>query len=59
MKDELQSLVVRSSDPLESANNQSLFVGSALVFFNLLLMFCLGFYWINPSVHQFISGRPL
>ena len=39
--------------------NQTLLLGSALIFFNLLVMLFVGFYWMNPEMHEFISGRPL
>tara|TARA_Y100001978_G_scaffold104032_1_gene93010 strand:+ start:325 stop:504 length:180 start_codon:yes stop_codon:yes gene_type:complete len=39
--------------------NQTLLLGSALIFFNLSVMLFVGFYWMNPVMHEFISGRPL
>ena len=40
-------------------NDQNLFLGGALIFFNLFVMLFVGFYWMNPVMHEFISGRPL
>ena len=42
-----------------SSNTQSLLFGGALVFFNLVVMLFVGLYWMNPVMHEFISGRPL
>ncbi len=42
-----------------SSEKQSLIFGGALVFFNLSVMLFVGLYWMNPVMHQFISGRPL
>ena len=41
------------------SETQSLILGGALVFFNLSVMLFVGLYWMNPVIHQFISGRPL
>ncbi len=40
-------------------NDQTLLIGGALIFFNVFLMLFVGFYWMNPVMHEFISGRPL
>ena len=50
---------LESSETNSRANQQSVFMGSALVVLNLFLMSCVGVYWTNTSVHQFFSGRPL
>ena len=42
-----------------SSNDQTFYLGYALVFFNLLVMLFVGLYWMNPEMHEFISGRPL
>ena len=39
--------------------DQTLLIGSALIFFNFLVMLFVGLYWMNPEMHEFISGRPL
>ena len=42
-----------------SSNVQTFLLGGALIFFNLFVMLFVGFYWMNPVMHEFISGRPL
>ena len=41
------------------SNDQTIILGGALIFFNLLVMSFVGLYWMNPVMHEFISGRPL
>ena len=53
------STLLQDTDGEVSSNNQSLLLGSALVFLNLSVMLFVGLYWMNPLVHEFISGRPL
>ncbi len=33
--------------------------GGVLIFFNVFVMLFVGLYWMNPVMHEFISGRPL
>ena len=42
-----------------TSNDQTFFLAYALVFFNLFVMLFVGLYWMNPEMHEFISGRPL
>ena len=57
---QIESSVEPESFSLTSrSNQQSVFIGSAFVFFNLFIMSCVGVYWTNTAVHQYISGRPL
>jgi len=42
-----------------TSNDQTFLIGSALVFFNVFVMLFVGLYWMNPVMHEFISGRPL
>jgi len=57
---QIESSVEPDSFRLSSrSNQQSVFIGSAFVFFNLFIMSCVGVYWTNTAVHQYISGRPL
>ena len=58
MNQNLQGLVQDSNEDNPS-NAQTLLLGGALVFFNLFVMLFVGLYWMNPSMHEFISGRPL
>ena len=58
MNQNFQAVVKESADS-NSSYDQTFFMGYALVFFNLLVMFFVGLYWMNPEMHEFISGRPL
>ena len=40
-------------------NDQTFLLGGALIFFNVFVMLFVGMYWMNPVMHEFISGRPL
>ena len=51
--------IVKETNEDNSSNDQTLLFGSALLFFNLFVMFFVGLYWMNPVMHEFISGRPL
>ena len=42
-----------------ATNDQTFMLGGALIFFNFLVMLFVGMYWMNPVMHEFISGRPL
>ena len=53
------STLLQDTDGSVSSNNQSFLLGSALVFLNLSVMLFVGLYWMNPVVHEFISGKPL
>ncbi len=51
--------VARETAEDNPSNDQTFLVGGALIFFNVFLMLFVAFYWMNPVMHQFISGRPL
>ena len=51
--------VVREGRDENSPFNQTLLLGSVLIFFNLVVMLLVGLYWMNPDMHEFISGKPL
>ena len=53
------STLLQDTDGSVPSNNQSFLLGSALVFLNLSVMLFVGLYWMNPVVHEFISGKPL
>ncbi len=53
-----QAIVEENSDDINS-NDQTFLLGGALIFFNVLVMLFVGFYWMNPVMHEFISGSPL
>ena len=40
------------------SNDQTLLISGALIF-NVFIMLFVGLYWMNPLLHEFISGRPL
>ena len=42
-----------------TSNDQTFLIGGALIFFNIFVMLFVGLYWMNPVMHEFISGRPL
>tara|TARA_B100000965_G_scaffold382148_1_gene380276 strand:- start:1911 stop:2090 length:180 start_codon:yes stop_codon:yes gene_type:complete len=42
-----------------SSDDQAFLFGGALLFLNLFVMLSVGLYWMNPVMHEFISGRPL
>ena len=58
MNQNYQAIVQKTSENI-SNNDQTFLVGGALVFFNVFVMLFVGFYWMNPVMHEFISGRPL
>ena len=53
-----QAFVQESAND-NSSNDETFLLGGALLFFNLFVMIFVGLYWMNPEMHQFISGRPL
>ncbi len=60
MKKKLQSINIDQPENLNPISTPNTFLmGGALVGLNLLLMIGVGFYWINPKVHLYLSGRPL
>ncbi len=42
-----------------TSNDQTFLLGGVLVVFNVFVMLFVGLYWMNPVMHEFISGRPL
>jgi len=52
-------VIVKESTEDNSLNDQTFLLGGALIFFNVFVMLFVGFYWMNPVMHEFISGRPL
>ena len=58
MNQNFQATVQESAEE-NSSNNNSFVLGGALLFFNLFVMTFVGLYWMNPVMHEFISGRPL
>jgi len=58
MNQNLQVIAQQNTED-NSSNEQTLLLGGALIFFNVFLMIFVGMYWMNPVMHEFISGRPL
>jgi len=58
MNQNFQAIVQDRSED-NSSSDQTFLLGGALVFFNLFVMLFVGLYWMNPVMHEFISGRPL
>ena len=52
-------VITQETSEDNSSIDQTFLIGSALLFFNLSVMIFVGMYWMNPVMHQFISGRPL
>ena len=52
-------VIVQETTESNSSNDQTLLLGGALIFFNVFVMLFVGLYWMNPVMHEFISGRPL
>ena len=53
------SAIVQESTEDNSSNDNTFLLGGALIFFNVFVMLFVGLYWMNPPMHEFISGRPL
>ena len=51
--------IVQDAREDNSSNEQTFLLGGALLLFNLFVMLFVGLYWMNPGMHEFISGRPL
>ncbi len=58
MNQDLQA-VIQESNKNNTSNDQTFVLGGALIFFNVFVMLFVGLYWMNPVMHEFISGRPL
>jgi len=51
--------IVQNPREDNTSNDQTFLIGGAFVLFNVFVMLFVGLYWMNPVMHQFISGRPL
>ena len=58
MNQNFQAIVQQTIED-NTSNDQTFLIGGALVLFNVFVMLFVGLYWMNPVMHQFISGRPL
>ena len=50
---------VQNTTKDNTSNDQTFLLSGALIFFNVFVMLFVGLYWMNPVMHEFISGRPL
>ena len=51
--------IVQNTREDNTSNDQSFLLGGVLIVFNVFVMLFVGLYWMNPVMHEFISGRPL
>ena len=58
MNQNYQAIVQENTKDINS-NDQTFIFGGALIFFNVFVMLFVGLYWMNPEMHEFISGNPL
>ena len=58
MNQNFQALL-QDTNQSSSSNPQTFLLVLALIFLNLFVMLFVGLYWMNPGMHEFISGRPL
>ncbi len=58
MNQNYQAIVQENTEDINS-NDQTFLLGGALIFFNVFVMLFVGLYWMNPVMHEFISGSPL
>ena len=58
MNQNYQAIVQENTKDINS-NDQTFIFGGALIFFNVFVMLFVGLYWMNPVMHEFISGTPL
>ena len=58
MNQNFQAILQEAAED-NSSIDQTFLMGGALIFINLLVMLLVGLYWMNPLMHEFISGKPL
>ena len=58
MNQNFQAIVQQPTED-NTSNDQTFLISGALILFNVFVMLFVGLYWMNPVMHQFISGRPL
>ena len=51
--------IVQEATEDNTSIDQTFLLGGALLLINLFVMLFVGLYWMNPVMHEFISGRPL
>ena len=58
MNQNFQAIVQQTTEE-NTSNDQTFLISGALILFNVFVMLFVGLYWMNPVMHEFISGRPL
>ncbi len=58
MNQNFQAILQKTTEN-NTDNDQAFLLSSALILFNVFVMLFVGLYWMNPGMHEFISGRPL
>ncbi len=51
--------IVQETTEDNTSNDQTFLLSGVLIFINMFAMLFVGLYWMNPVIHEFISGRPL
>ena len=51
--------IVQNTREDNTSNDETFLLGGVLIVFNVFVMLFVGLYWMNPVMHEFISGRPL
>ncbi|WP_269615839.1 hypothetical protein [Prochlorococcus marinus] len=51
--------IVQNTREDNTSNDQTFLLSGVLIVFNVFVMLFVGLYWMNPVMHEFISGRPL
>ena len=51
--------IVQDASKEKSTRQESVIFSGVLLAFNVSVMLFVGLYWMNPEMHEFISGRPL
>ena len=51
--------IVQNTREDNTSNAQTFLLGGVLIVFNVFVMLFVGLYWMNPVMHEFISGSPL
>jgi len=58
MNQNFQAIVQNTTED-NTSSDQTFLLGGVLIVFNVFVMLFVGLYWMNPVMHEFISGRPL
>ena len=51
--------ILQENTEVNSSNEKTFLLSGFLICFNVFVMLFVGLYWMNPVMHEFISGRPL